>query len=372
MAGKRDEPIQPVSLRDVKFTDAEKRKLFIMGGVVLAVFAASILIVEYIFGAIPLSSTAYYPGNCGTYVTGQQIDNCLVNYATSTSNVSVCSYINDGTQESCYLDLALKTQNASTCALIPGQSALYTDCILRINQKDESMGLCNNLSMFPAESCMYNVSVSANFSGVGSCNQLSNLAYRTECENLYYYSQAQSTKNPGACRNLESSINSTVLYFISSNHTNSSQNLLDIFYSSSLNITPSQYCYYETAISSHNSSICKDLGTPFSTSCSYAIMQYNESLIKPLFNATNATAACGSYAGNSNSLGVCDFKYLSHQAITSKSVAPCGLLNTSIKSDECILYYSINTTNTSNCHTIVNSSLRSICDFIGNVTNKTG
>jgi len=360
--------MQPVSLRDIKFTDEEKRKLFIMGGVILVIFALSILIMGYIFGAGPPAATAYYPGNCGIYTTGQQIDNCLVSYANATSNTSVCSYIGDGTQGTCYFDLALKTQNANTCGLISEQSVLYTDCILRLNQKYESMGLCNNLSLLSAESCIYNVSLFTNFSSVNSCNQLSNLTYRAGCENLYYYNHAQSTKNPNMCNNLKTSINSTILYFISSNHTNSTSNLLDVFYSSSLNMTPSQYCYYTVAVSSHNSSICADLSRPFSTGCGYAIMQYNESLIKPLLNATNVTAACDAYAGNSKSLSTCRLKYLSYRAITSKSVAPCSILNTSTESDECIFDYSIGTANTSNCHLIVNSTLKSACNFIGNVT----
>ncbi len=341
-----------------------------MGAVILVIFAISVLLSEDITGIAPTSASSQYPGNCGTQAGQQNTDTCLINYANSTRNASVCTYIQDENQRLCYLDVALKMQSINTCSLINKGDSFYTQCILMLNQKYESMAECNDLQLFAAQACIYNVSIADNFTNPSACGQLSNLTYQTECKNLNYYKRALGTKNYLLCANLQNTLNATTLYFISSNHTNSTARLINLFYSSSLNMSPQQYCYLNSAVSAHNESICRYLTGPFAGSCTLAIQQYNESLVSVNYTANNMSAACGSYTGYS--MSVCDFKYLSQQALVKKNVTYCSLINSSAQQNNCILAFAINSSDSSYCSEITNASIAAVCNFISNYTkNKT-
>jgi hypothetical protein len=328
-----------------------------------------------IYNAIaPHNSITYdYPGGCGnSTIAPQGIDPCLTSLANRTQNVTDCLYIRDSNEPKCVLNVAYKTQNVSYCGAIPSSSPYFSQCILTLNKKYNSIALCDYLSGTIALQCIYNISSQSNFANPNLCSQLANASYNSECNNLYYYKSALSTKNPSYCSNLQSVRNTTTLYFINSNSTqNAGFALQKLFLYSTVNITPQQECYYNLAVEANNQSLCSKVTGQYAGQCGYAVARFNETTVHVNYNATNLTDACGSYQPGGYSSNICTLEYLTRQALLKKNITFCQEINGSLYSDGCILELALNTSNRSYCAHINNSSIKNACKIAENVSNST-
>ncbi|MFI5412387.1 MAG: hypothetical protein ACHQX1_00665 [Candidatus Micrarchaeales archaeon] len=368
--GKKDdknrETVNITSMRDVKLSEEDKRKLFIMGTGILVALALSIVIFNSLFVH---SSTAYYPGNCGNQTSYQQTTSCIDALANTTLNSTVCYYIQGEQQSNCIFNIAQKTQNVSICGQISPSDKYYSKCILDLNKKYQSTSLCEYLPRSTALPCIYNVSAHYNFSSASICSQLNNKSYSSECTYLYYYKNAISTQNKALCAYLPNKNNATDLYFINYNASRNSTFAIENYISLSyLNISVQNYCYYSLAVNENNAAICNSISGSFAAECSYYVQEINASKISFNLNTTNITASCGSYSGYTRNL--CNYDYSVKQALANKNTTACSMINISSEKDECILQVAINTTKNSYCAQISNSTIKYVCGFATNSTIK--
>ncbi len=350
-----------ISLRDIKLSDEEKKKLAILGVGVLVIFALAI----YIFNAL-FNPGISYPGNCGSQQSYYQVSNCITQLAASSGNVFVCSYLYGGPQSYCVYAVAAKEQNATVCAYINKADPEYSSCVLSLNKKQNNIALCNALPAQYATQCIYNVSAHFNFS-TQLCSGLSNGSYRSECLNLNYYRTALNTGAKLYCGYVQSGQSPSALALLNYNPSTMNQTFLveNLFTLATYNITPQAYCYYRLAIKEDNSTICSSISGPVSTQCSDYVLSLDLSKVNPNFSASNMTAACSSYSGPE--AAVCMYDYALKSAIKARSAAPCmQLFNYS--RDECTLYVALNTSNYTYCQNIANSSLQTFCLYVKNLT----
>jgi hypothetical protein len=363
--------LDQIELRDIKLSESDRKKLLGLAAGCLVVFALAIVVYNAI---APHTIIMYdYPGGCGnSTIAPEGVDPCLTALANRTQNVTYCLYIKDSAEPQCVLNVAFVTQNVSYCGAIASSSPYFSQCIMTLNQKYNSIALCNYLSASTALQCIYNISSQSNFTNPNLCSQLTNASYDSECNNLYYYKNALSTKNSLYCGKLQTTRNTTTLYFINSNSSQSQDFTIQrLLLFSTVNVTPQQECYYNLAVVSNNESMCNNIGGGVASQCSYAVAQYNASKVYVDYNATNVTSSCGSYIAGGYSSNVCILEYLTRQAITKDNITFCKDINSSSYSDSCILGLALNTSNISYCSQIINSTTRNECNFVENSTNKT-
>lgn len=356
------------TMRDAKFSVEDKKKLLIVGGAIFFALAAAVLLYDSIFAS---SQLLYYPGNCGKNQSSYSgIYSCVSSFANKTQNSTVCLYLPSSIQPGCFYRVALSSQNVSKCGYISSSNPYFSQCIINLNKKYNSMKLCGYLQQSLALQCIYNISAKFNFTGLTLCSQL-NGSYSSACSALYYYKNAQQSQNRLLCAYLQNKANATILSFINYNASevqNYTGSLESMFFYTELNLTPQSYCYYKLALEEDNTSLCNYIIGSFANDCPYDVEETSAASTHFNLNATNVTAACSQY--NNYTKAYCYYKYSTYKALEIRNATPCFAINQSAAQGECILALAINTTNFTYCSQISNASIRGVCDLSSNATIK--
>ena len=333
----------------VRHTQLSSRERLILLGViaVVLVIAAGLSIIATSVGT-PIS-------RCERVVFSQQRYACIARLANSTSNVSLCSYLEGGYEYSCVSVIALRAQNTSYCDSLSYNSSYYAGCIVGISNSTGNLSYCSMVSEPYRSQCEYNVAEKGDFSDVGICNSIANTSLREGCLYRSNYRIALLEKNPYYCSSLPSYQNYSLVYYMVGLETHSPYNITS--YLPFMNATPQQYCRYSIAIESDNKTLCGAVGGYLSLACSSAIgsVSINSSANITLQNVGEICSKAGSEEA------LCSGALYSYIALKSNNATLCGKRNQALLQYSCYATLAKKYNNSAYCGLIANKSISTVC-----------
>jgi hypothetical protein len=327
----------------------ERQRLILLGAAALILVIAAGFSILLTSGGTPLE-------RCRGIALSQQRDSCLASLAESTSNLSVCSYLNGsaGYEYSCVSSIALKSLNVSYCSELSHNSSYYAQCVSGISNQTGNIGYCSLISEPYRSQCEYSIAENGNFSDSSLCGTISNSSLQANCEYRSNYRVAFLQKNPGYCSALPAYQNYSLLSYML-NIGSPEHNITS--YISFLNTTPQQYCRYSIAIESYNRSLCGSVGGYLSLVCSYSLGEVNVS------NSTNITISnagtlCSS-AGSEEQL--CTYAVYAYIALKNDNATICGAVASPLLQYSCYAALAKKYNFPSYCGLISNKSISNVC-----------
>jgi hypothetical protein len=316
--------------------------------------------------SLALSGKASGPRMCKGILLQSQRNSCFEALAGSTGNASLCSDINMRNQyNSCISYIAEAQSNAILCGMINRTDPEFDQCVLNISNATGNEGYCQMLNGTYQSSCTYGLAKAGGFSNISLCGRMTNITASRECDYLYYYSSALSSKSASYCSMLPSSANDTVLtLMLTKNITNATLTVQQMAFSA-LNTTPQNYCYYSIATQTGNASACSLTTGLLNELCRYQ-HSVNANATANTVNATNLTAAC-SEAPSALLKELCLSSEPINEAIGYKNISKCLQISNLSYQYECITAYAEKFVNASDCSRIGNSTVRYDCYYT--VTN---
>ncbi|MDE1871172.1 MAG: hypothetical protein KGI06_02945 [Candidatus Micrarchaeota archaeon] len=314
-SGKGNEPL--VSERE--------RKLLALGFVAILVILAVATLVTESVGSSALQG-------CKRIIFRQQRDSCIYDLAGNTGNYSMCSILPQGSASyGCIGSIAKRERNISICDMISNASAEYSDCVMNISYSTANPGYCARLSGKNESVCAFSIAREHVFSSLSYCEAISNASQKALCSYIYYYSAAKSFGVQRYCSMLPNETNGTLLTILASKDYLSGNSFsYDYVSFSELNVTLRQYCYYDVATSSRNSTLCSSTGPTLSGPCRN---YFNSSNSTAQFN--NASAICAS--APSYAMDLCTYTVFTEKALAQQNVSSCLAINSTIYMNTCIV-----------------------------------
>jgi hypothetical protein len=341
----------------IVLTGRDKRILYAFAVLVLVVAALAVLVADTLLA----HSTGVKA--CMGILLPQSKQACLQNIASSTGNVSVCSYIPGAGMDSCISEVAEAEGNLSMCGRINSTSPYYDACVYNISYASNSLngcGLITNPNY--RSSCIYALAEKLGFSSASYCSLIPNSSSRSICLDMYYYNLAVSSRNATYCVYLPPSVNDTLLYAMTAQQSAQSgafsYNVTLPLYYSVINATPQGLCYYRAAIALKNESLCNFAGSELSTLCTYSFYapSVNSTLNTTGLNASTICAKAPSYLQQ-----YCKMSVQTSLAVKYGNASICLSLGDNQFAYSCINTLARSRNSTSYCNYIQNLTARSAC-----------
>ena len=327
----------------------ERQKLILLGTAALILVIIAGISILLTSGGTPLE-------RCNGILLSKQRSSCLSALAESTSNLSVCSYLNGSAsyEYQCISSIALSALNVSYCSSISYNKSYYSECVSSISNRTGNISYCGLISEPYKSQCEYSIAERGNFSDSSLCSTISNSTLQANCEYRSNYRTAFLQKNQSYCAALPDYQNYSLLSYML-NLGSPSHNITS--YISFLNTSPQQYCRYSIAIESYNRSLCSSVGGYLSLVCSYSL---GEIAINSTTNITlNDTGAICNSAGSEKSL--CTYALYSYLALKNNNATTCGAIESPLLQYSCYAALAKRYNFPSYCGLISNKSISNIC-----------
>jgi hypothetical protein len=298
---------------------------------------------------------------CEGIILTAQKDACISALASSTDNLSICSYLAQQGSQNCVLNIAVQQGNISTCSLLESTPQAHYACVSNISFADKNPAYCALLSGSQRDDCAYGLAKLVNFTESAACTQISNSSIMRICLSLYYYKNALDHRNQSSCGMLLNNANGSLLTDII-DESGGNQSLSSIFDYASENITPRDYCYNQLAIEERNQSVCSFNAGAAQTICQEAVSAEER------LNTTNNQLNCTKLSLEGGNL--------TNSSVKGNATANLTRYFSKINLFACTLTESFRERNITLCKTLANSTQYNSCvwDFIKtlNATNDCG
>jgi hypothetical protein len=327
-----------------------RRAIYLVVG--LLVVAAAL----YLYVGFPRDS---YQACSSIAYTNQKVS-CLDALAYSSENISICRSVpGSDAQGLCMSRVAEKLGNVGACNEMSHGSSYFVGCIENLSESGKNISGCTALNGSLEYQCSLDVITSVGYSNLNDCSAIQNGTFEEECTSLYYYSKAQSSRQPSYCGQIVYSDNATVSDIIQQSGPELAGYYPILAYS--LNLTAGDYCYMNLAYETMNQSICASVGGYGSTQCQslVATESTNSSAAKSNYSASNLTSACGYAKGNVSQ--ICDYALTIASAVSEKNVTKCSSVNSTPLQYSCITTIADDYNDSQYCSYINNSTFRQGC-----------
>lgn len=295
---------------------------------------------------------------CLNIVIQQNKIGCLLDLANSTSNASICNYLNGSYQAQCYNELAQKLDNATLCSrALDVYGPIGAACVEGLVNKTRTISLCNLLPGKYIQSCFFKGAVSTrNITACSFTGRNSGI-----CTSSISFSDALLYGNIAYCYNVSDSANTTEVTEILSNlSTTYNQTIFGaLTMLSSFGYSPSarDLCMINTAQELGNASYCSLLASNLSRSLCLKFVYPRTASTTPAVNYTALLQSCANAGSYSE---MCRNYVLISEAISTKNIQICKSLNQTL-SFECFAALAQTYKNASYCGYITNATLNSAC-----------
>jgi hypothetical protein len=353
-----DEAAKGSAEQERMFSEHDVRMICVVATVALVLLALLVLV----FGG---SGSAFE--RCrGILIRGQR-DMCLQALASVTSNATMCGMIAAQEQRySCLVGVAEAENSISLCNEVNSTSTFYSQCVLNVSMNTGNESYCQLLDRSNQSSCAFGLARAGMFSSMAPCNSIGNRSMEKECDYMYYYSSAVRSGSSSDCAYLSNETNYTVMSLMLGGNFTGYTNEVPASYVA-MNTSPRNYCYYDLAMRTDNSTGCSQVSGVLGTACSAAFAHMNATTAA---NTTNATALCALAASQYSGFGdLCIGTVLTSEAISAMNVSRCFDIPSIQYEYSCITTYAIKYTDSSYCSYIDNSTVEQQCYM--SVTNRT-
>lgn len=324
---------------------------------------------------------------CEAIILNSYKNSCLMSLANTTKNISICNNVDQINKNKCILDIANLKNNTNFCNLI-NNSTLSYNCILNIGIKTQNQTICSNLNGSFRASCLYYFAKLNNFNNINVCKSITNTSDQNICTNLFYYNEMIRTKNQNYCSNLLNQSNFTILNLMLNNNINKSVNLVNniaktansssvnnnilneagslnlivnssssIIQLMSYNITPQNFCYFNSAIISKNSSICSQTGN-LGFACNNELS--SQQISNKTSNLTAQINNCNKLASY-NLTSLCSIGIYTTYAIKTRNISICLKISNIYEKNICITNMALQLNNSNYCSYLNNTTIESSC-----------
>jgi len=326
-------------------TERDKKIIYLFVAVVLFIIAVILLTIS------GFRKTALQ--ECTGIVLQQPRDSCLANLASSTSNISICSFIKNNSQyNNCVFNVADTHNSVVLCGNL-NSSAMRSACIYNVSVRTSNESVCSMLAEPYESKCFYNYAELGNFSNLNICSNIPNSSMMQKCVYLYYYNAAIRYKSYPYCSHLPNSTNSTIISYLITQNMSNYENIEASIEMSMLNITPQDYCYIELANETKNISVCALTYGTAKEICGALITKPNATV------TLNETTACGSVP--SYLKNICEYSFISSEALAHDNVSECLTIDNLTYKDNCIYTIAYKYNNTSYCSYMGNATAMGAC-----------
>lgn len=310
---------------DKKLITESEGRIILVGVAVVLIAVALISLVARSVGTTRLQS-------CKGIALAQQRHECLYALANSTDNYSICNLLPNDVSYSCIAGIAERTMNVTACGEINSSASPYNDCITNISYELNNNSYCLLLKGDNVSECAMGVARINQFSNLSYCSIIPNSSQRSICTYVYYYDKALASGIPEYCSYLPQTNNHTVLSAISpTGYANISQNLGTALLSVlEANITASSYCYYSTALSAGNKSMCTYSGGQIASEC-YNYLNNTPSILN-FSNLSDVCSQAPSYA-----MDLCNYTLFTEVALVRRNVSLCFMISNYTYKNTCIV-----------------------------------
>lgn len=349
---------------------SEKEKIVIYGTIALVLIA---LALTFTF-VLPHASSSL--ARCNEILLSQDKSSCLFSLALSSQNATVCSYINDGSQNSCYMQVALETLEPETCTYASNYNYVYS-CIDEIANKTDSYAACNYLKAPYAGNCIEELAI--RFANATACSALSNPIQSDVCSSGIYLALAISGKNQSYCAKIYNTTNQTVvsqIVSLSGERPGSSSSLglgglgqTAILESGGFSYSSRDYCYFSVAsLSGDNSSCAKLANSTLRSLCDAYSYKTAPTASNSLANAASLATLCKSYTGSN--LTSCEEIASLDEALSARNATFCSQIVGTSEQYQCYASLARAYNDTAYCGYIPNATANQACveDIYYNVT----
>ncbi|MCL4383111.1 hypothetical protein M1278_00540 [Candidatus Marsarchaeota archaeon] len=376
-----------INKKTINLKEEIKEKFGLVILITLFLLIAALIIILFNFS----KSNATQFNNCKNIILANFRNNCLMSLANATKNSSICNYVNSGDKNECFFNVAISKNSTETCKSI-NNSVMYSNCILNISIITQNETICNDLNNSYKYSCQYYFSKLNNFNNLNQCRSIANTSDRNICSNMFYYNQMLKTKNQNYCSNITNTANLSILNLMINNNianntkyklfniSNSSSSAINlsninktilntnnlnlelnnseiIFGLVSNNVTPQNYCYFDSAIISKNLSTCNLAGN-LGFICRTELNPQNS--VNKTFNLTAEVNNCNKLSSY-NLTSICQIGIYTSYALKTKNISICLKINNISERNICIINMAQQLNNSVYCNYINNTTIKSSC-----------